>query len=345
MKRLFSFIMVCFLVVNVFATENIDISSASFETARYLYGTVQKPTVASVGGEWTVIGLAQSGADIPDEYFERYYKNVEEYIKNKKGILHSRKYTEYSRVVLALTAIGKDPRNVAGYDLLLPLGDYKKTVQQGVNGAAWALIALDCGNYELPQNPLAEIQATREMYIEHILSRQNRDGGWSLGDIVSDVDITAMCLRALAKYRVRQDITLSCNRGVTFLSKAQDENGSFSSWNVQNSESVMQTIIALCALGISLDDPRFVKGGRTLISALRSYMSENGAFLHTQQGNENLMATEQALLCFNAMRSAEKKKLARGLVIPLINNPLSMTQISRDCPRLARAFLNLTNAR
>ncbi len=345
MKRLFSFILVCFLVVNVFATESIDISSASLKTAQYLHGTVQEPTVASVGGEWTVIGLAESGADIPDEYFQRYYKNVEEYVKNKKGILHSRKYTEYSRVVLALTAIGKDPRNVAGYDLLLPLGDYKKTVQQGVNGAAWALIALDCGNYELSQNPLAEIQATREMYIEHILRLQNQDGGWSLGDDVSDVDITAMCLRALAKYRVRQDITLSCNRGVAFLSKAQDENGGFSSWNVQNSESVMQTIIALCALGISLDDLRFVKGGRTLISALQSYMSENGAFLHAPQGNENLMATEQALLCLNAMRSAEKKKLVRGLIIPLIDNPLSITQISRDCPRLARAFLNLTNTR
>lgn len=345
MKRLFSFIMVCFLVVNVFAAENIDISSASLKTAQYLHDTVQEPTVASVGGEWAVIGLAESGADIPDEYFERYYKNVEEYVKEKKGILHSRKYTEYSRVILALTAIGKNPCNVAGYDLLLPLGDYKKTVQQGVNGAAWALIALDSGKYELSKNPIAEIQATREMYIEHILCRQNPDGGWSLGDTESDVDITAMCLRALAKYRVRQEITLSCNRGVEFLSKAQNKNGSFSSWNAQTSESIMQTIMALCALGISIEDSRFVKSGRTLMSALQSYMSENGAFLHTPQGNENLMATEQALLGLNAMRSAEEKKLVRNLIIPLINNPLSVKQISRDFPRLARAFFDLTNAR
>ncbi len=345
MKRLFSLLLACFLVVNAFAADAISAESASLKTARYLYTTVTDPTVASVGGEWTVVGLAESGADISDEYFDRYYKNVEEYVKNKKGILHFRKYTEYSRVILALTAIGKNPRNVAGYDLLLPLGDYKKTVQQGINGAAWALIALDGGEYAVPENTSAEVQATREMYIEHILKRQNPDGGWALGDAASDVDVTAMCLRALAKYRDREVVSLACNNGTTFLSKAQDEYGGFSSWNAQNSESIMQTVMALCALDIPLDDTRFVKNGNTLTSALRHYMTENGAFLHTMQGGENLMATEQGLLCLNAMKAAEEKRLARGLLIPLVRHPLSIKQMSQDCPRLVRAFLDLTNVR
>ncbi len=345
MKRLFSFILVCFLVVNVFAARNTDISSESSKTAQYLYNMVKNPAVASVGGEWTVIGLAESGTDIPNEYFERYYKNVEEYVRSKNGILHPRKYTEYSRVVLALTAIGKNPQNVAGYNLLMPLGDYKKTVLQGVNGAAWALIALDSGEYSAPKNTSAEIQATREMYIEHILNRQNPDGGWSLGDAVSDVDVTAMCLRALAKYYDHQGVRAACNNGITFLSKAQDENGGFSSWSMKNSESVMQTIVALCALDIPLDDPRFVKNGKTLATALECYMLENGAFLHVLQGKENLMATEQGIICLNAMRTAESKMLVRELLIPLVSNPLSVKQISGDCTRMTNAFLNLTNAR
>ena len=346
MKRLFSFILSCFLVVNVFAADVFSPDLVSSKTAQYLYSAVTNPTVASVGGEWTVIGLAESSADIPDEYFDRYYKNVEEYVKSKNGILHSRKYTEYSRVILALTAIGRNPRNVAGYNLLMPLGDYKKTVQQGINGAAWALIALDSGEYAVPENTSAEVPATREMYIEHILQRQNPDGGWALGDAVSDVDVTAMCLRALAKYREREVVSLACNGGITFLSKAQDENGGFSSWSMQNSESVMQTIMALCALDIPLDDPRFVKNGNTLISALQRYISEDGAFLHTPKGGENLMATEQGLLCFNAMRSAaEKKKKEENMLIPIVLNIGSIKEISVNCARLVQAFLNLTNAR
>lgn len=102
------------------------------------------------------------------------------------------RYTEYSRLILALTAIGRDPQNVGGYDLLLPLADLEKTTAQGVNGAAFALLALDCGGYELPQNSAAAVQATRDGYVDAILTRQNADGGWSLGGGASDPDLTAM---------------------------------------------------------------------------------------------------------------------------------------------------------
>ena len=53
-----------------------------------------------------------------------------------------RKYTEYARLTLALTAIGRDPTNVGGYDLLETLCDYDKMISVGINGASWALLAL-----------------------------------------------------------------------------------------------------------------------------------------------------------------------------------------------------------
>ena len=37
--------------------------------------------------------------------------------------------------------------------------------------------------------------------MDEILSRQNPDGGWGLAGGGSDVDLTAMALQALAKYR------------------------------------------------------------------------------------------------------------------------------------------------
>lgn len=97
-------------------------------SAAYMLKTVTDPQVGSVGGEWAVIGLARSGCDVPQSYWDAYYDTVEDYVKDHKGNLHDKKYTEYSRVIVALTAIGADPTNVAGYDLLKPLGDFEKTI-------------------------------------------------------------------------------------------------------------------------------------------------------------------------------------------------------------------------
>lgn len=118
-------------------------------TAEYLKTAVPEPDFGSLDGDWIVFGLARAGADLSDDYFERYYSAVEAAVQAADGKLDENRYTEYSRLILALTAIGRDPQNVGGYDLLLPLADLKKTTAQGVNGAAFALLALDCGDYTL----------------------------------------------------------------------------------------------------------------------------------------------------------------------------------------------------
>ena len=126
------------------------------ETAQTVLTTVKAPKIGTIGGEWTVLGLARSGISVPQSYWEGYYAAVEKEVTARKGVLHEKKYTEYARVALALTAIGADPTNVGGYNLLAPLGDFDKTVWQGINGPIWALIALDAGQYEMPVNKEAE---------------------------------------------------------------------------------------------------------------------------------------------------------------------------------------------
>ena len=166
------------LTVPTFAASSVQSEVQS--SAAFMLSSVKSPEVGSIGGEWAVLGLARSGYSVRTDYFDTYYANVEKYVKNCSGVLHDRKYTEYSRVILALTAIGRDPSNVAGYNLLTPLGDFEKTIWQGLNGPIWALIALDSGNYSIPKNTAAKTQATRQLYIDEILNRQQKDGGWSL---------------------------------------------------------------------------------------------------------------------------------------------------------------------
>ena len=280
-------------------------------SAAYMVSAVKAPEVSSIGGEWAVLGLARSGYSVPKDYFDNYYANVEKYVKSCKGVLHERKYTEYSRVILALTAIGRDPSNVAGYNLLMPLGDFDKTIWQGLNGPIWALIALDSGNYDIPKNTSAKTQATRQLYIDEIIKNQMKDGGWSLtGTGDSDVDITAMALQALAKYQDQKAVKSATDSALSWLSKNQDSKGGFASWGTMNVESVAQVIVALCELGISLDDSRFVKNGHTLTENLLSFRQSNGGFYHVLDGSDgnNQMSAEQGFYALVAINRAENGK-------------------------------------
>lgn len=287
-----------------------ELEKAIEETAAYMYKTVSKPQVGSIGGEWAIIGLGRSGYELPDKYYDDYYKTLEAYLRAEDGILHDKKYTEYSRVILALTAMGKDPRDVAGYNLLTPLADYEKTTFQGINGPIWALLALDSGAYDMPKNEKAKVEASRDMYIDKILDSQLADGGWSLmggtqydkGNEETDPDITAMALQALAKYRDRPRVEMAIDKALTSLSKLQNKDGGFSSWGSKNLESSVQLIVALGELGISLEDERFVKE-KTLLDNLFKFYIEGQGFKHSEnETKSNQMASEQGFYGLVAAR-------------------------------------------
>ena len=277
------------------------------KTAGYLQAQIAEPGTGSVGGDWLIFGLARSGVKVPQKYFDAYYENVEAAVREKNGVLSDRKYTEYSRTVLALTAIGKNPADVAGFDLLKPLADFEQVTRQGINGTIFALLALDSGNYEIPENPDAAVQATRQMYVDELLARALPDGGWTLTGGEPDVDITAMTLQALAKYRDQADVTAAVERGLAVLSSLQEPDGGYVSWGSNNSESVAQVIVALTELGVPLDDERFTKNGITVEDALLRFAQENGAFVHVRDGSggDDGMATEQAFYALAAIHRAE----------------------------------------
>lgn len=270
------------------------------ETAAWLMETVPEANFGSLGGEWLVLGLARSGLEIPEGYFTVYGENVAAYTAGQAGVLHERKYTEYSRVILAWTAMGRDATDVGGFDLTERLSDFDQTVFQGINGPVFALLALDSGDYALPESG-----ATREGYLTYILTAQTSDGGWNLSGDTGNVDLTAMTLQALAKYQDRPDVAEAVEKALTFLSEQQDVTGGFPVDGGESSESLAQVLVALTELGISQTDSRFVKDGHTVLSRMLDFRLENGAFCHLLDGDEDLMATEQ---CFYAMVSLSRQE-------------------------------------
>lgn len=248
------------------------------------------------GSEWLVIALARSGRTVPDSYYDSVVKAVQD----AGGELSDKKFSEYSRVILALTAIGKDPADVGGYDLLAKLADMDKVTYQGLNGAIFALIALDSAGYEVPAAAEDANQTSREALVAYILDKQLSDGGWALSGDSADPDMTAMAVQALAAYRDDAAVQAAVDKAVQTLSDMQLSDGGYSSWGTVNSESCAQVIIALTTLGIDpAKDSRFIKYGLSLLDALCAYYKDGG-FCHTRDGAADDIATEQALCALTA---------------------------------------------
>lgn len=278
------------------------------KTQTYLKSAVPNPIVDSVKGEWAIIGLARSDASMPTSYYSSYYDRVVAYVEDKindAGQLHTVRSTENARIALAVTAIGKDPRNVGDHNLLTALNDVTYVNQQGVNGPIWALLALDSKNYDAPG---------REALIASILAKQFEDGGWAVTPegstpaTIADVDMTAMAIQALAPYyNTRKDVKDAVDKALICLSGKQLEDGRFQSWGTTNSESAAQVVVALSALGIDADkDTRFVKSGNSALDGLLSFAVEAGGFGHDDNVVDQ-MATEQAYYALAAYDRFSRK--------------------------------------
>lgn len=248
------------------------------------------PSVGSIGGEWMALGLARSGRTVPEGYYDAVVKYVKDNI-DSNGRLDKNKATENARIILALTAIGKDVTNVDGHDLLAGLNEMSYLSKQGINGAIFTLIALDSHNY----TPAGDV--TRDKLVQAILDAQiSSDGGWSLDGKNADVDMTAMAIQALAAYyKSNSSAKKAVDKGLSWLSSVQQNDGGFTSWGAANSESCAQVIVALTALGIDpTKDSRFIKNGVSVLDALCSFAVNGGGFKHlATETSANGMATEQ----------------------------------------------------
>lgn len=291
----------------------VSVAKVLDETRGYMQSVDKNPTL---GSEWFVLGLARSGVNTDSTYFQTYYNHIANYLKENNGKLTSSvKYTEYSKMILVMTSMGKDARNIAGYNLFEPLADFQTVTEQGTNGPIWALIALHSNPvYTIPTVNGVKTQTTEQRLIDYILEKETKKGGWSMSGDAPDPDLTGMTLQALAPYyqvRGYEKVTEAIDRSLEVLSSLQNKNGGYSTMGVETSESAAQVLTALCALGIDpMQDERFVKGGNWIVENLLTYHISGSGFMHVKKGAENNgggaagavngMATEQAYYALTA---------------------------------------------
>lgn len=330
-----------------------EITKAVEKTSDYMLIAAANPTIQS--GLWETVCFARGGYAVPEGYYDLFFDNVVKEVKEGGGsISGDRTNTDYSKTILALTAIGKDPTNVGGYNLLSKLSNFTQIKRGGMMAYVWALIALDSNNYDIPLTTTG-IQTTRELLIQTILEREvvtsaGVRGGFSLysdsADAAPDTDVTAMTLQSLAKYKDREDVKPVVDRAVNTLAGLQNSNGSYGTFGApETSESTSQVVLALTSLGIDpAADSRFIKGDQWIVSDLMSYYVDGGGFMHVKAGGTgngggvpgtlNGMASYQAM---QAMISYNRMKNGKPWIFgitdgfkPVIDKETSLDDIKKE---------------
>lgn len=249
-------------------------------------------TAGETNSDWYAYGIGKAG--IQDDYND-YLSRLGMYVLEKYseiGGLDKNKVTEWHRIALAVNALGGDPTDFGGINLIKD-GITEPIVavdRQGINGLIWAAItAQECGT---------DIGDTLTDICRKIVAKQNADGGFSLrGE--SDPDITAMAIIALWN---AEDFRPYGELARAALINMRLPGGGYSSYGVENCESSAQAAQAFSYIGD-------VENARSSIEQVKKYKTEGG-YAHVLDGEANNMSSWQAMHAFIAYENMQKSNTA-----------------------------------
>ena len=208
--------------------------------------------------------------------------------------------TEIDRTIMMLTARGFDCSKLSQYNNGEPYIDskgnkiddlaavlYNYSGDYTINGPIFALLALDMGNYSVPDNA----RWTREALIDVILKYGNYD---EFG-----IDMVGAIMYSLAPYQDNEAygarVKEKLDKCLELILRKMNSDFSFGGWGTINSESAAWVMMGLCSMGIDWNaDPRFSDGQGH--SALQHWMDNfanvnEGYFHHTTSVRNNALAT------------------------------------------------------
>ncbi len=248
--------------------------------------------------EWMNLGFYQNKRDNLDDGF-----SIAECIKRLDTTTNVA-MTNIDRKIMTLTARGIDCTKLSKYNNGEPFIDakgnevddfvsilYNYSGGWTINGPIFALIALDMGNYTIPENALW----TRDKLLETILTHKYLSDGFGL-------DMVTMLMQSIAPYqndpvygeRVRNKLWEGF--GIVMDSFGTDpfDNPFGVQWGgVYTSEGTSQIICAFSAMGIDVHtDVRLNNGTDSVLTSFLNYADfDDGYFAHTNTTPKNALAT------------------------------------------------------
>ncbi|UTC11341.1 MucBP domain-containing protein [Latilactobacillus curvatus] len=252
-------------------------------------------TSTNGSGPWQALAFKQSGISMTDAQRQSFIKTIGNDV-DQMAAEGRYSATDAERSVIGLTALGEDPTNFHGVNLIQKTIEASTAKYVGINGQIYGIIALSTKDYG------EEANKTITTLIQAVLQKQNVDKGWALFGTDSGVDITGMAMTALGMHRDVTGVQPALDKAVSMLKdKAfQKATGGFfipSSFSkVENSNSISQAVMGLMAAGVDPAKAFVGDNGVNPISRLLAYQRTDGEF-RWQFDNDSgalAMATEQA---------------------------------------------------
>ena len=270
---------------------------------------LQGKSLENYENEWNIFSILRSGETIEQGKLDKYYESV---VKQLNTSSKNMRVTDLARVALALEAMGKNPTDVGGFNVLEAIYNHEKMMTDSSNCPIFGLLALDGRNYEIPE----DAKWSRKDIVTQILKFQKASGGFGLaieGDTTS-IDMTGMALQALASYyndSAYPEVKPAVDKALKHFKDSITTNAGFLDLGSENSCTTAQVLTAVSALNIdpTVKENGFVQNGNNMISNLHTYKKDAGfAWQATMQGQE--MATQQvtyALVAYQRMAEGQTR--------------------------------------
>jgi hypothetical protein len=300
-----------------------DVYTHAQETINYYHTTYAENSYSNLM-DWPAVGLSAFGEDLTsdkwtgDDGVNAVVAREKEVLKGIK--LSTVKNTDFQRTIIGITAVGKDPKNFGGKNLveivsgtMLPNGHFADSVEDKrtkrpvgstlINAHCFGVIAIHTAGELIPN---------RDKCLEWLIDKQHLDGGftWDVKTfydpadaelIESGIDMTAAGIMAMAILGLDQE-AVPVKRALDLIKSNQNEMGGFDSWGADNPESCVWVIQALTLLGIDpMGEEWSTKDGHNPVTALLRFQLDNGSFTHVLNEKDDLpiydngMSTEQGL--------------------------------------------------
>jgi hypothetical protein len=247
----------------------------------------EQDSAGAIGNEsesaWAALALASAG---------QTNSNLINFIKSHTSLNTA---TDVERTIIFSVALGINPRNFNGTDLIAKLESFHRNGQVGIeanlNDDVFAILALCAAGVE---------NSTFNDSFKTVVYNQNPDGGWGFQKVgESDVDTTSAVVEALvAVKKLGLNFPQSTlEKAKTFLLNNQNSDGGFrfnSKFTTSNTPSTAWALQALYSLGVEN------QGAEKFLLLMQS---SDGGFKIEKEGSESILATSYAVI------SLEKKFL------------------------------------
>ena len=287
MKKLLSVILIVTLLFPMFP---------SLETnATYNTNTAQDYLTANNANPWSTMALSALGnSSISTEHLIS--------ISGTNAI-------DYAAPILAITAIGENPRTFPLTDYVATLKNYHTENQIGdpimLNDDCFGVLALVSAGESFNDAVIVNSK-------DFILSHQNDDGGWGFSITAnSDTNMTAAAVIALVSAGV-DDADSRLQNALSFLQTSQNDDGGFPYYSDSGSDSSSTAWVIWALNALNIDPNSLAKSNNTPILYLESNQDEQGFFKY--QNNSSGEDSFSAMTTAYAVIALQSKKLPLNIV-------------------------------